>query len=381
MRVAFLSAFYPYSSDIVTGNNNLYRALEQTNEMAAFNYSLLYPDVLFPGRERYVEPNEVTDIVESQRLLNTANPASYYFTASAINAYKPKFMLTRLWMPYLGAALGGTGKLISKEIKRIAIVDTFRANEKIVFEEKASRLFVNNYDAFIVLTANAKEDLLSLKPDAVYAEHPLPFFSASGDKIAKDVARKILNLPLDKKIMLFFGTVRKYKGVDVILHALSQLDDSYHLLMVGDSPSGFDAYHRRIRDLNISAKVTLIERVPNINEIPYFFYASDVLLMPLEEDAPMSIISKTLSYELPVIVSDVGQFKEIYEDKKFGLVIERSETELLVNAIKKYYNEKLEEQYRNNLNALRYDHSWQSLATIIFDLYERLLIKEDTTIY
>ncbi|MDR0926343.1 MAG: glycosyltransferase [Ignavibacteria bacterium] len=381
MKIAFLSSFYPYPGEIAEGNSLLYRTLEKANEIQAFNFSLLYPELLFPGKEQNVSSREVVDMVPNTRILNTANPASYYFTASTINSTKPDIMLSRLWMPYLAASIGGVGKCIKKDIKRIAIVDSIHNGQPIVFEESAAKLFAKNYDAFIVLNGQAKDDLLIANPNAVYAEHPRPFFSASADVIDKKVARKILNIPTDKNILLFFGDVRKYRGIDVTLQTLSMLDDNYHLLIAGQSASGFDYYNRKINDLGIKDRTTIISHKLNTNEIPYIFYASDVLLMPFEEDVSNSIVGSAFSYQLPVIVTDVGSFKEIFEEKNFGIIIDKTDADLLLNAIHKYYNEGLEKKFKQNLNGLRYGHSWESLATIIFDVYESLLDKEDKTIY
>ena len=381
MKIAFLSSFFPYSGDIPNGNTRLYRVLEKTNEIKAFNFSLLYPALLFPGKEKLVSPSEVVDIVSSERTLNTANPASYFSTANAINLFQPDLLITRYWMPYLGAAIGGAAKFVKKGTKKIAIIDSMRAAEKQPLEEQTNEIFVKNHHAFIVLNNQSKEDLLAINPDVYCVEHPLPIFAVHPNKVEKNIACKILGIPVNKKTLLFFGTVRKYKGIDTILHSMSLLDADFHLVIAGDSPSGFEYYKRKIRDLEIENKVTLIARNLNENEIPYIFYSADVLLMPFEEAVSKDIISKVFSFELPVIATDVSNFREVFEEKKFGLIIEKSETELLIDAIKNYYSADLATVFRKNLNSLRYSHSWESLATVIFDIYEQLLDKEDITLY
>jgi glycosyltransferase involved in cell wall biosynthesis len=381
MKIAFLSSFYPYSGEMPESNARLYRAIEKSNEIKAFNFSLLYPELFFKDKEKFVSENEASDIIISDRILNTANPASYYFSANVINNYKPDIFISRLWMPYLGASIGGTAKFIDKNIKKIAIIDSLAANDKIIFEENVIKLFLNNFDAFITFSNQIKDEIISIKPNAYCVQHPLPFFSADTDKIEKKVARKILRVPTDKKTLLFLGPVRKYKGIDITLQALSMLDDNYHLIIAGESPSGYDYYKRKIRDLQIENKVAIIEHPLNENEMPYIFYSSDVLLMPYEQNPSRNLIRNAFSYELPVIATDVGNFREIFEEKNFGLIIENSDAELLVNAIEKYYDENLETIFKQNLNGLRYGHSWDSLATIIFDIYENLLSQENLTIY
>jgi glycosyltransferase involved in cell wall biosynthesis len=258
-------------------------------------------------------------------------------------------------MPYLGASIGGTAKIVSKKTKKIAIIDSMRAAGKIVFEEQANQLFTNNYDAFIVLNNPSKDDLLQLKPDAIYREHARPIFTHSVDKIEQKIARKILNLPLNKNILLYLGEVRHHRGIDTAIQTLSQLDDNYHLFVAGQSPSGLDYYRKKIRDLNIESKITFMEHNLNYSEIPYIFYASDVLIMPYQKEISRQEINQIFGYELPVIATDVGNFKEDIKD--FGIIIENQDADLLGDAITKYFNENLKEQFIKNLNSLKYDSS------------------------
>jgi glycosyltransferase involved in cell wall biosynthesis len=181
--------------------------------------------------------------------------------------------------------------------------------------------------------------------------------------------------------MLFLGPVREYRGIDVALIALSQLNSDFFLIIAGESPSGYDYYHKKIRDLNLIDKVLLIERKVNENEIPYFFAAADVLLMPFKEHSTREFITKSFGYELPVIASDVGNFREMFETNNFGLIIDEPVPEQLINAINKYYDENLETVFKTNLSNVRYNNSWESLATMIYDIYDKLAAKDDVDIY
>jgi glycosyltransferase involved in cell wall biosynthesis len=379
MKIAFLSSFYPYTGEIPIGNAMLYRTIERSNEVKAFNFSLLYPELVYPGKEKFADTFSNDDIIHSQRLLNTANPASYYFTAQSINFFAPDLLLTRFWLPYMGASIGGTAKLVSKKIKKLALIDSMRAENSIIFEKKLNKLFVDNYDAFIVFNQQSKDDLLSIRQDAHYVEHPYPFFTTNENKVEQHIARKILNIPIDKKNLLFYGDTRYYKGLETIFRVLSELDDTYHLLIAGTSISNFEYENRKINDFNIKNKVSIISHIPNINEVPYIFAASNVLLLAVEREVQQEIISDAFSFELPVIATDVGKYKKYFDN--FGIIIEKLDSELLKNAIVKFFNENMQDVFMANLKEIRYTHSWESLATIIYDIYDRLKEKEDITIY
>ena len=379
MKIAFLSSFYPYTGEIATGNAQLYRAIERSNEIKAFNFSLLYPELVYPGKEKFANATSTDDIIESERLLNTANPASYYSTAQAINNFKPNILISRYWLPYLGASIGGTAKLVNKKIKKFAIIDSMRAESSIIFEGSLNKLFVDSYDVFFVFNQQSKDDLLSIKPNAMYLEHPRPFFTSAGDKVEQHIARKILNIPVDKKVLLFYGEIRYYKGLDTIFKTLKELDDTYHLLIVGNSDSNFEYENKKIRDIGIENKITVINRNPSVNEIPYIFAASDLLLLVVEKELEHEIISNSFSFNLPVIATDVGKYKEYFDN--FGIIIERIDSELLKDAINKYFDENMKDSFVLNLSEIRYNRSWDSLATIIYDTYDKLKEQEDYTIF
>lgn len=381
MKIVYLSSFFPYSGNIVSGNTMLCRAMAHSNEVIAMNYSLLYPELFFSGKEAELIKDKGYDIYPNQRLLNTANPASYYSTTQAIDDIEPQLFITRIWHPYLAISLGSVAKYLNKSIKKIALVDSLVSEEKTPFQDKGLHIFANVFDEYITFAPKAEETLLSLNSNAKHIAHPLPMFSANAEQVDKRIARKVLGIADDKKIMLMFGNVRKYKGIDIAMSALERLDDSYHLIIAGNSPSGYDYYCKKIKDLKIENKVTLIEREVNRNEIPYIFQSSDVLLMPFEEVPYNEYFSDAFSFQLPVIASDVGIFKQIFKENELGIVLENRDTNTLVASIQKYYVEKLEEKFSKNLFNLRYNYSWEGFATFIFDRYNNLLDKKELTIY
>jgi glycosyltransferase involved in cell wall biosynthesis len=406
MKIAFLSAFAPYLSQISEGNMSLYRTLEKSNETKAFNFSLLYPEIIFPNKEKELTKSSNFDYTffASERILNSANPASYLLCANAINFFQPQLFLTRYWMPYLGASIGGTAKFLKKEIKKIAIVDSVKNLEKQVFEKKSNSIFANNFDAFIVFENQVGEDLLEINSKALIFEHPEPFVEKNNIKIDKEKARKILNIPKNKKVMLIFSPIRQYFGIDIILNALAKLDENFHTIVAGETIAGIDFYERKVRDLNISEKVTFIARKINENEKPYIFSAADILLLPNQEIGFKNVIDDIFNYNLPLIsanFNDLGvnnftselnnsqneinkvennQIEKIVANKLTFTVKENS-ADAFAELIEKYFAENLEKNFKNQLQEARYFHSWESLATLIYDIYDQISDKKDMTIY
>lgn len=223
MKIAFLSSFFPHTTEISEGNAALYRILERNNETNLFNFSLLYPEILFPELQE-ISNNKVADNVQSQQLLNSVSPASYYSTASAIKDFNPDLFLSRYWMPFLGLSLGSVAKFIRKSIiykkrntKFIGLIDNMQAPNPQLLESKNNSLYVKNHDAFITFSSEATADLLAINPSALFIEHPFPIYSYIATKTDKITARKTLGIPPNKKVMLYFDEIREYKGIDLLI--------------------------------------------------------------------------------------------------------------------------------------------------------------------
>ena len=292
-------------------------------------------------------------------------------------------------MPYLSACIGGVSKFIKKGVKKVAIIDSFRAASKIVFEEQSLKMFVNSMDAFIVLNDIAKNDLIAIRPDALYRQHPRPFWTGHKDSIEQSFARKVLNLPRDGRILLYWGDVRQYRGIDSAIVALSKLSgdvagSDYHLLVAGQSPSGLDYYKKMVYDLGVVDRVTFIERQIHYSEVPYFFYASDVLLLLSQNGVSRSEINEIFRFDLPFIAfnSSSGASLSYEEIREFGIFIDwhndAEDNVRLVGAIDNYFKEGMRDSYRVRLSGMRYDSSWDSLSALLFELYDKLLDNPDT---
>lgn len=366
MKIAYLSTFYPFRGGIAQFNAALYRRFEQQNDIRAYTFSLQYPGFLFPGKTQYVQPEDKADIVKSEKVLNTINPFSYLSTVSSIRKYSPDILLTKFWMPYFAPSLGYVSGKIGKQATTISILDNVIPHELRPGDMGFIKYFLNRNHGFVVMSDSVKNDLLKLKPDAKYVFHPHPLYDHFGKKIEHSEARKKLGIPLDKKVILCFGFIRDYKGIDLAISAISKLGPEYHLVIAGEVYGSFDKYHKLIDDLGAADKVSLFTRYISDEETSLFFSAADACLLPYKSATQSGIVAIAYHFDLPVIATNVGGLSEMIVPYGAGLMTEDVSSESIADAIKKYFNINRTEIIANIQNY-KEKASWKSLADTIIN--------------
>ncbi|MBZ0203611.1 MAG: glycosyltransferase [Ignavibacteria bacterium] len=369
MKIAFLSPFYPYRGGIAQFSDSLYLGLTKNNEAKAFNFTRQYPGLLFPGKTQFADKGDVDRHISANRVLDSINPFSFYKTAREIIKYKPDVVLISYWMPFFAPAFGKIAKLLRKKgIKVTAILHNVIAHENRIGDKALTKYFFNNCDGFVILNKASEKDLLELKPDAKYIIHPHPLYDHYGNKIDKTEARKKLNIPSDKKVVLFFGFIRDYKGLDLLIESMKNLDDNYLLLIAGEVYGNFKKYDELIDKLGVRNKINLQVRYIPEAEIPLFFSASDVCVLPYRTATQSGIVGIAYHFDLPVIATNVGGLAEMVEDGKTGMVVENPTSEEISSAILQIFNNDIYKSMVPAITEYRKVHSWSSFADKIVKL-------------
>ncbi len=312
MKIALLSTFYPFRGGIAQFNARLFRVLEKDHDVKAFTFTRQYPQLLFPGTTQLVTGDDNADPVPAVRLLDTINPLSFPGTIHSIRAFQPEMLVTRLVMPFFAPSLGFVAAGIRKSGTRVvSILDNVIPHEPRPGDKALTSYFLKRNDAFLAMSRTVENDLRRFVPDAVCKIQPHPLYDHFGEKTDMKRARAKLNLPIDKKILLFFGFIRDYKGLDVLLESMNFLDDSYHLLVGGEVYGSFEKYQHIIEKNRLKNKVTLRIRYIKDTEVADFFSAADVAVLPYRTATQSGITQIAFSFNLPVIVTDVGGLSEM----------------------------------------------------------------------
>lgn len=373
MKISILSTMYPFRGGIAQFNANLYRELEhQQHEVQAVTFKRQYPDFLFPGETQMVTENDHADPIPSVRLLDSVNPFTYWSTARKIREFEPDILLMKYWMTFFGPSLGTVAGNMLPKTKRISILDNVIPHEKRFFDAPSNRYFLKRNDGFIVMSDSVLNDLLSLKPDARYLRIDHPLYDHFGEAFPREKACAELGLDRAKKLVLFFGFIRDYKGLDLLLDATAELPDDYTVIVAGEVYGSFDKYQEQIDRLGIGRKVKLFNRYIGDHEVPLFFSAADVCILPYKSATQSGITSIAMHFALPIIATDTGGLKELIHHNQTGLIVDRPDSKLIRNAIIEYFEKGLKQPFSEALEKEKAEHSWSNFVSKLIGFSKEL---------
>jgi len=376
MKIAYLSTFYPFRGGIAQFNASLYNALaKQGHSVEAYTFTTQYPSFLFPGETQMVKDGDNAEIIDSQRIINSANPFSYPFAAKKVKKSQPDVLIMKYWMSYFGPSLGYVAGKLSKDAVVITILDNVIPHEKKFFDKAFTKYFLKRNTAFVAMSEKVKNDLLSLMPEAKHRVIPHPLYNHFGNIEDKIQAREKIGIKPDKKTLLFFGFIRDYKGLDLLIDAFAELDESYQLLIAGEVYGSFDKYNNLIK--NNPRKDDIHAHVKYISdaEVPLYFSAADLCILPYKSATQSGITGISYHFELPMIATDVGGLAEIIHHKKTGLIVKQALASEISKTIKEYFAGDYHQDCVMNIRELKKSLSWGSFAEQITDFVNELKIQ------
>lgn len=374
MKIGYLSTFYPYRGGIAQFNASLYRELEKQHELRAFTFTRQYPNLLFPGQTQMVTGADTADPVPSTRVLDSVNPVSWLKTAGQITAWSPDLLIMKFWMPFFGPSLGTvSGKVRKKGTRSIAILDNVIPHEKRPGDLALIRYYLNRVDGFIAMSRAVQDDLLSLKPDAAVRLKAHPLYDHFPPSVPTAEARQKLGLPQDKIILLFFGFIREYKGLDILIDSLPKLGDRFHLVIAGEVYGNFDRYQSQIDRLGLQSRISVFTRYISDQEVPVFFSAADLGVLPYKTATQSGIVQIASQFDLPVLVTDVGGLTEMVSHGETGWVVSRPDPEEVAAGIHAIFgSDKTLPAWREEIKRRKPELSWPGFAREVLSLCQEL---------
>lgn len=368
MRIAILSCFYPFRGGIAQFNASLFEELSKSHAVRAFNFKRQYPDILFPGKTQYVTEEDEAVSIESKALLDTVNPFSWIRTASEIREWKPDMLILRYWMPWFAPSLGFVARRLSRHCKVIPILDNVIPHERHWFDSPLTRYFLSGANGCVTLCKEVSEDLLRLCPNMPHTVLPHPIYSHFGEKMGRDEAENELGLEHGLKNILFFGLIREYKGLDILIEAFDKLEDGYQLIIAGEPYGSFDKYQSLINKCRRKDRIKVFPKYIRDSEVKTYFSAADVTVLPYRSATQSGISSISYHFEVPMIVTEVGGLKETIGDRGTGIVSASGKAEDIASVIKAYFADPGIRQ--NCINSIRSEKQRLSWSKFAADLTE-----------
>lgn len=331
-KIVIIGPAHPLRGGLASFNERLAKEFQdQGNVVTIYTFSLQYPSFLFPGTTQF-SSEPAPGNLSIKVCINSINPFNWLKTGRQLKNYKPDIIIVRYWLPFMGPCLGTILRIVRKNkyTKIICIADNIIPHEKRLGDAIFTRYFIKPVDAFITMSEKVLADLqtFSKNKKATFVPHPL--YDNFGEKVSKESARKELKIKNDELIILFFGFIRKYKGLDILLEAMKILKSSIpntqyqmpKLLIAGEFYEDRKLYDEQIQQLGIHENLILhTDFIPD-NKVKYYLCAADVVVQPYRNATQSGVTPLAYHFEKPMIVTNVGGLPSLVPDGKAGLVAE-----------------------------------------------------------
>ncbi len=362
MRIAYLSTFPPYRGGIAQFNDTLTAQLRRRGHaVEKITFKRQYPSVLFPGQSQYVEGWEGRQW-EARRWLDTIHPLNWWRTARRMAALRPDVIFMRYWIPFLAPSQGAVAWWLKRRgIPSVAIADNVIPHERRPGDRLLTRFFLRQLAGAIVMSGAVEEQLRHTAPALPYRRLFHPVYTHFPAPLPRAEARRQLGLPADARVLLFTGFIRPYKGLDLLIRALARLPRHYHLLIGGEVYGNPDTYARQIRRLQLEGRVHPHFHFLSDEEMARCWSAADVAVLPYRHATQSGVLALAYHYEVPVVVTPVGELPTTVRRLGIGRVAAAVSVEALTNAIRAMEKDPAED-YIKNLRHARERLSWPRFA-------------------
>lgn len=336
-------------------------------------FSLQYPGFLFPGSTQYssdLAPEGLTIEV----VINSINPFNWIKVGLRIKNEKPDLIIVRYWLPFMGPCLGTILRIVkwNKHTKVIAIVDNMIPHEKRIGDQLFTKFFVGGVDGFLTMSKKVQNDVktFTTKPSCV---SPHPIYDHFGETMPKVEARKLLNLEENDKVILFFGFVRAYKGLDLLIEAMNEQaikEAGIKLVIAGEFYEAPEPYLAQIENLNLTDTVSVYNKYIGEKEVKLYASAADFIIQPYKNATQSGVTPMAYHFLKPMLVTNVGGLADTVPHDKVGLVVEPNVQEIAKGIIQLY--EKGVDHFLPNLITEKKKYSWEQMRQSFLTLYQQL---------
>lgn len=374
LKIFIVGPAYPLRGGPAQFNENLCAELiKEGHDAQIISYSLQYPNFLFPGSTQYETSGVAPAGIKIHTLINTVNPFSWLKTARFIRKQQPDFILFRYWLPFFGPCLGTIGRLAkSKHTSILALTDNVLPHEKRIGDVPFTRFFINSCQGFIAMSKTVLADIGKFSTEKATAYSPHPMYETYGAAVSKKEAREKLGLDNNDKLILFFGLIRHYKGLDILLDALADerlKAANIKLLIAGEFYEDKAPYLERIKKADLQGRVILHDKFIANDEVKYYFCASDLVAQTYRKATNSGVTMVGYYYEKPMLVTNTGGLAEIVPDKKCGYVVEQNTTEI-ADALLDYYNNNREAAFTKEVAQEKKKYEWKAFIGALVDLHK-----------
>jgi len=375
MQIALISVAPPYRGGISKQTSILVENLSKNHSVDVINYSRQYPDFLFPGKTQYLDDKSENN--KSSRMIDSINPLTWFSTGNKLAKKNYDLVIFRFWNPFFAPALGVIAGIIKKKsshTKLMSLCDNILPHEKAPLSDFLTTYLFDRLDGHVVQSSQTENELQEVVKNPIYEKRFHPIYTNFPKKIDKITARKKLGLSA-KNIILYFGIIRDYKGFDILLNAIAELKDSgldFHLLAGGECYGSDEKYTQLIFNLGISDYITWHNKYIPDSEVSNYFSAADVVALPYRTASQSGVAQMAYSYDLPVVITEVGGLPEIVDEGQSGITIEPENPKELANILEKNLKAGTFLEMETYIKIFKQKFSWEYFVNGIESVYSKI---------
>ena len=377
MKVIILGTAWPYRGGLATFNERLARQfVSEGHEVELYTFTLQYPSFLFPGKTQYTNEPAPADLT-IRRVLNSCNPINWLRVGHAIRKAAPDMLICCYWMSFFAPAFGLVSRIArrNERTRCIALVHNMIPHEPNILDKLFAPYFVASQDGFVALSESVVGDIEKVESQTSRVKRPKtfsphPIYDHYGERMSKNEACKALNLPADKNYMLFFGLVRAYKGLDLLLGAFGCVKDqlpNLQLIIAGEFYEDEDKYRAQIAQLGLADRVIIRNEFIPDGDLRKYFGAADLIVQPYKTATQSGVTQVAFHFEKPMLVTNVGGLGEIVHDHQMGYACEPT-AEAIANDVSDYFTNNRQEAYTSYLQKEKTKYTWSKMTEALIKI-------------
>jgi len=367
-KIIIIGPAFPLRGGIADSNHALALALQKLgHEVKMLSFSLQYPSLLFPGKTQFDLTGNKPDL-DIYTSINSINPFSWIKTAFWLKDQKPDIVITRYWIPFMGLAFGSILKFsgLKKKVPLIALCDNVIPHEKRFGDHFLTHYFLNSNNRFLVMSKSVGVDISTFVKNPIVDYHPHPVYDQFGDLLDKQSSLERLGLDISKKYMLFFGFIRKYKGLDILLDAMPFLQENVELIVAGEFYDNESEYRDQLRRSGMEQRVHFFPDFIPQNQVNLYFSACDIVVQPYRTASQSGVAQVAYHFNKPMLVTRVGGLPEVVPHNIVGYVVDVN-ANAIADAVNDFYLQDREAYFIENVSEEKKKYLWSNMAKQIIN--------------
>ena len=377
MHIVLLGTAYPFRGGLATFNERLARQLQaEGHEVEVITFTLQYPSFLFPGKTQYSSEQAPADLHITQQV-HSCNPFNWWKVGNKIRRMQPDLLISCYWMAFFAPCYGIIQRIAKRNGKTgcIGLVHNMIPHEPNLLDKLLAPFYVRHTDGFVALSESVVKDIDSLdKQTKPKASYPHPIYDHYGAQMEKNEACQALDLDPEKQHMLFFGLVRAYKGLDLLLDAFGKVKDQLpdlRLIVAGEFYEDEEKYRAQLYFNKLNDRVIIHNLFIADADLCKYFGAADLIVQPYKSATQSGVTQVAFHFEKPMLVTNVGGLGEIVHDHKMGYAVEPN-AEAIAEAITDYYTNNRQADYTQYLIQQKENYSWSGLTNAFMNITKQL---------